>query len=178
MGTMVQKRRPKAATAMSTKAQEVALDKALVARFKAGDESAFEEMVSRYWDRIYAMVHKLLGNTQDAEEFTQDAFIRAHRGRGSSGEILASPRGCTRSPRILPEIATGTGGAASATNRSRSTSRSPPKARLRWRRSSQLTSSRRRTLRLPTNSRSESLLPWTCLTTSIGRLWFCEMSKA
>ena len=65
---------------MSTKAQEVALDKLLVARFKAGDEAAFEEMVSRYWDRIYGMVHKLLRNSQDAEEVTQDAFIRAHRG--------------------------------------------------------------------------------------------------
>jgi RNA polymerase sigma-70 factor (ECF subfamily) len=80
MGTIVEDRRPNDTTAMSTKAQEVALDKALVARFKAGDESAFEEMVSRYWDRIYAMVHKLLRNTQDAEEVTQDAFIRAHRG--------------------------------------------------------------------------------------------------
>lgn len=80
MGTIAGQDRPKATTAMSIKAQEVALDKALVARFKAGDESAFEEMVSRYWDRIYAMVHKLLRNTQDAEEVTQDAFIRAHRG--------------------------------------------------------------------------------------------------
>lgn len=80
MGTSVDERRPKATTAMSQKVQEVALDKTLVARFKAGDESAFEEMVSRYWDRIYAMVHKLLRNTQDAEEVTQDAFIRAHRG--------------------------------------------------------------------------------------------------
>lgn len=80
MGTIVEQRRPKDKTAMSIKAQEVALDKALVARFKDGDESAFEEMVSRYWDRIYAMVHKLLRNTQDAEEVTQDAFIRAHRG--------------------------------------------------------------------------------------------------
>ena len=65
---------------MSIKVQEVALDKVLVARFKAGDEAAFEEMVSRYWDRIYAMVLKLLRNSQDAEEVTQDAFIRAHRG--------------------------------------------------------------------------------------------------
>ncbi len=80
MGTIADKGRPNTATAMSTKAQEVALDKALVARFKAGDETAFEEMVSRYWDRIYAMVHKLLRNSQDAEEVTQDAFIRAHRG--------------------------------------------------------------------------------------------------
>lgn len=65
---------------MSTKAQEVALDRSLVDRFKGGDQEAFEEMVSRYWDRIYAMVHQLLRNPQDAEEVTQDAFIRAHRG--------------------------------------------------------------------------------------------------
>ena len=65
---------------MSIKAQEVALDRLLVARFKKGDQSAFDEMVSRYWGRIYAMVNQLLRNTQDAEEVTQDAFIRAHRG--------------------------------------------------------------------------------------------------
>jgi RNA polymerase sigma-70 factor, ECF subfamily len=65
---------------MSTKAQEVALDRLLVDRFKSGDEAAFNEMVSRYWDRIYGMVHQLLRNQQDAEEVTQDAFIRAHRG--------------------------------------------------------------------------------------------------
>ena len=65
---------------MSSKAQEVALDHALVARFKNGDQSAFDEMVTRYWDRIYSMVHQLLRNQQDAEEVTQDAFIRAHRG--------------------------------------------------------------------------------------------------
>ncbi len=65
---------------MSSKAQEVALDRLLVDRFKSGDSSAFDEMVSRYWDRIYAMVHQLLRNQQDAEEVTQDAFIRAHRG--------------------------------------------------------------------------------------------------
>jgi len=65
---------------MSTKAQEVAMDRLLVDRFKSGDEAAFNEMVSRYWDRIYGMVHQLLRNQQDAEEVTQDAFIRAHRG--------------------------------------------------------------------------------------------------
>src|SRR6266567_3615904 len=65
---------------MSTKAQEVALDRVLVDRFKNGDQSAFDEMVTRYWDRIYSMVNQLLRNSQDAEEVTQDAFIRAHRG--------------------------------------------------------------------------------------------------
>jgi RNA polymerase sigma-70 factor (ECF subfamily) len=65
---------------MTLKAQEIAIDRLLVDRFKAGDQGAFNEMVTRYWDRIYAMVNQLLRNTQDAEEVTQDAFIRAHRG--------------------------------------------------------------------------------------------------
>jgi RNA polymerase sigma-70 factor (ECF subfamily) len=65
---------------MSTKAQEVALDRMLIDRFRQGDQSAFEQMVTRYWDRIYTMVNQLLRNPQDAEEVTQDAFIRAHRG--------------------------------------------------------------------------------------------------
>ena len=65
---------------MSTKAEETSLDRLLVDRFKNGDAAAFNEMVHRYWDRIYAMTHQLLRNHQDAEEVTQDAFIRAHRG--------------------------------------------------------------------------------------------------
>ena len=65
---------------MTAKAQEVALDRLLVDRFKGGDEAAFGEIVARYRDRIYAMVLQLLRNREDAEEVTQDAFIRAHRG--------------------------------------------------------------------------------------------------
>jgi RNA polymerase sigma-70 factor (ECF subfamily) len=84
---------------MSTKAQEVAMDRLLVDRFKQGDQSAFDEMVTRYWDRIYAMVHQLLRNQQDAEEVTQDAFIRAHRG-------LANFRGDSAFSTWLYQIAT------------------------------------------------------------------------
>jgi len=84
---------------MSAKAQEVAFDRELVERFKRGDQSAFNEMVSRYWDRIYSMVHQLLRNRQDAEEVTQDAFIRAHRG-------LANFRGESAFSTWLYQIAT------------------------------------------------------------------------
>ena len=80
MGTIQEYTRQNGAERMTLKAQEVAIDRLLVDRFKSGDQSAFNEMVSRYWDRIYAMVNQLLRNTQDAEEVTQDAFIRAHRG--------------------------------------------------------------------------------------------------
>ncbi len=65
---------------MATKTKDIALDKLLVARFKSGDQTAFDEMVSRYWDRIFSRVLHLLKNRQDAEEVTQDAFVRAHRG--------------------------------------------------------------------------------------------------
>jgi len=84
---------------MSSTAQEVALDRMLVDRFKNGDQAAFDEMVSRYWDRIYSMVNQLLRNTQDAEEVTQDAFIRAHRG-------LANFRGESAFSTWLYQIAT------------------------------------------------------------------------
>jgi len=80
MGTIRDYAHHSEAERMSAKAQEVALDRLLVDRFKSGDQAAFDEMVSRYWARIYSMVHQLLRNPQDAEEVTQDAFIRAHRG--------------------------------------------------------------------------------------------------
>ena len=75
------------------------MDRVLVDRFKSGDASAFDEMVSRYWDRIFSMVNQLLRNAQDAEEVTQDAFIRAHRG-------LANFRGESAFSTWLFQIAT------------------------------------------------------------------------
>jgi RNA polymerase sigma-70 factor (ECF subfamily) len=80
MGTLFKFPDPKEAEDMTAKAQEVAMDRLLVDRFRGGDANAFDQLVTRYWDRIYAMVNQLLRNAQDAEEVTQDAFIRAHRG--------------------------------------------------------------------------------------------------
>lgn len=61
-------------------AAEAARDAQLVERFRAGDEGAFVEIMSRYRDKIYAIVLGLLRNHADAEEIAQDTFIRAHRG--------------------------------------------------------------------------------------------------
>jgi RNA polymerase sigma-70 factor, ECF subfamily len=65
---------------MSVKTDAGISDDLLIERIKNGDHSAYNDMVTRYWDRIFARVHHLLKNQQDAEEVTQDAFIRAHRG--------------------------------------------------------------------------------------------------
>lgn len=63
--------------------EQIPSDEFLVERMRNGDEKAFEIMVDHYWDRIYAKVFQLLKNSQDAEEVTQDAFLRAHRGLSS-----------------------------------------------------------------------------------------------
>jgi RNA polymerase sigma-70 factor, ECF subfamily len=39
----------------------------------------FEDFVRAYQDRMYAFALRLLGSRQDAEESTQDAFVRAYR---------------------------------------------------------------------------------------------------
>src|SRR3954470_14283377 len=61
---------------------EAALDAELVRRFNAGEESAFIEIMERYQRKIFTIVLGLLRNRADAEEITQDTFIRAHRGLG------------------------------------------------------------------------------------------------
>ena len=65
---------------MQADTEQLSPDEFLVSRMKQGDDKAFEQVVDLYWDRIYARVLQLLKNPQDAEEVTQDAFLRAHRG--------------------------------------------------------------------------------------------------
>ncbi len=56
-----------------------AVDEALVARAAAGDVPAFEELVRRYQDRVHNFALRWTGNPADAEEVTQEAFLKAFR---------------------------------------------------------------------------------------------------
>jgi RNA polymerase sigma-70 factor (ECF subfamily) len=67
-------------TGPSTSAQEAVYDASLVGRFNNGDEDAFVEIMTRYRSKIFSIALGLLRNRADAEEITQDTFIRAHRG--------------------------------------------------------------------------------------------------
>jgi RNA polymerase sigma-70 factor (ECF subfamily) len=62
------------------KQAETAYDAALVQRCKSGDQSAFTEIIRRYYPRIRSLAQQTLHNEADAEEVAQDTFIRAHRG--------------------------------------------------------------------------------------------------
>ena len=48
----------------------------LVARAQAGDQTAFRELYRQHAGRVYALCLRLTGDPRDAEERTQDVFVR------------------------------------------------------------------------------------------------------
>ena len=56
-----------------------ASDWELVQKCQAGDMSAFEELVSRYQQKVFMVILGLLRNREDALEVAQETFFRAYR---------------------------------------------------------------------------------------------------
>lgn len=52
-------------------------DEELVAAARRGDPAAFEKLLARHEARIFRLAHNITQNREDAEEVTQDAFLRA-----------------------------------------------------------------------------------------------------
>jgi len=50
-----------------------------VERAKRGDQQAFGRLVDEYKDKIYSYVSRMLGDPYEAEDVTQEAFVRAYR---------------------------------------------------------------------------------------------------
>ena len=54
-----------------------------------GDIAAFETLVIRHQDRIYGVIHRLVGDLETARDLTQETFLKAWRGisgfQGRSG---------------------------------------------------------------------------------------------
>jgi RNA polymerase sigma-70 factor (ECF subfamily) len=51
----------------------------LVAAHLAGDARAFQELVTRYRDRLLAFVDRRIGDRERAEDLVQEAFLRVYR---------------------------------------------------------------------------------------------------
>lgn len=59
--------------------QGVPSDEELVGRAAAGDGSAFRELYNRYSVRLYAVVIGVVKSREEAEDVTQQTFVRIHR---------------------------------------------------------------------------------------------------
>jgi RNA polymerase sigma-70 factor (ECF subfamily) len=60
---------------------------AVVTAATAGDESAFSQLVDRHRDEVQAHAYRMLRSHQDAEDLTQETFLRAwHRRKSFRGE--------------------------------------------------------------------------------------------
>jgi len=51
---------------------------ALVQRAQKGDLAAYDELVRRYQERIYATLYHMTSNHEDANDLAQEAFIKAY----------------------------------------------------------------------------------------------------
>jgi RNA polymerase sigma-70 factor (ECF subfamily) len=49
----------------------------LVARARQGDMGAYDDLVRRYQERIYATIYHMTSNHEDANDLAQEAFIKA-----------------------------------------------------------------------------------------------------
>lgn len=67
---------PKATDPASTSAESPS-DGVLVRRVLAGQRGAFDDLIRRYQRQAVAVSYRLLGNTQDALEVSQDSFLKA-----------------------------------------------------------------------------------------------------
>lgn len=50
----------------------------LVKKIRQGDREAFEEIVELYKNKIYQLGYRMLGNRLEAEDITQEAFLRVY----------------------------------------------------------------------------------------------------
>ena len=54
-------------------------DQNLALLLKEGDESVFEILYKRYWDKLYVIASKRLNDAEEAEEVVQDIFLNLWR---------------------------------------------------------------------------------------------------
>src|SRR5689334_19791331 len=60
-------------------------DERLARRAARGDRDAFDEIVRRHRDRVYAVGLRICGSDADAEDVLQETFLSAWRGLGGFG---------------------------------------------------------------------------------------------
>jgi RNA polymerase sigma-70 factor (ECF subfamily) len=61
-------------------AVQEANERELAERCRRGDEGAFQELIDRYKDLVFALIARTVQDRSRAEDLAQDVFLRIHRG--------------------------------------------------------------------------------------------------
>src|SRR5437867_6868925 len=69
----------KTATATAASAFGDAEDTTLVQKSRKGEMAAYDELVRRYQERIYATIYHMTSNHEDANDLAQEAFIKGYQ---------------------------------------------------------------------------------------------------
>ena len=63
----------------SNAATDAPEDQQLVKRSQGGDLEAYDELIRRYQERIYATIYHMTANHEDANDLAQETFIKAYQ---------------------------------------------------------------------------------------------------
>jgi RNA polymerase sigma-70 factor (ECF subfamily) len=55
-------------------------DEVLLRRVENGDADSFDEIIIRYQERVCSLLFRMCGSIEEAEDLTQETFIKAYRG--------------------------------------------------------------------------------------------------
>ncbi|MGF1503684.1 MAG: sigma-70 family RNA polymerase sigma factor [Anaerolineae bacterium] len=65
-------------------------DSMLLRRFRdEGDETSFEELFTRHYDRVYGVLFRLTGTRQQAEDLAQEVFLKLYQRPMRRGDNVA-----------------------------------------------------------------------------------------
>ena len=85
-----------------TASNSLDLDSTLVERCLSGDANAWEDLVRQHTRRVYGLCYRFTGRDSEAQDLTQDVFLRVFRALGS----FRSAEGCftTRLTRLTRNL--------------------------------------------------------------------------
>lgn len=70
-------------TVTSALGESLTSDHGSIERLEQGQETSFDTLFYRHYDRIYGLVFRLTGERAEAEDLAQEAFIRLHAALGA-----------------------------------------------------------------------------------------------
>jgi RNA polymerase sigma-70 factor (ECF subfamily) len=70
-------------TGATDSADAAAEERALVAEARGGDLGAYDVLVRRHQERVYATIYHMTSNHEDAADLTQETFVKAFRALGT-----------------------------------------------------------------------------------------------